>query len=156
MTAFFKEKISTLSHDFMKHLKNSILLLPVVFFVGCASTVNTIEPASFGSQRTPVADRRIITNPNLNAIVDVVGVNESIVSGDLKKVSVELYNHRNGGRSFNYRFEWFDAAGNSLPLPSSGYVSSRIEGRETLSISSVAPSPRAVDFRLKLLNEMRK
>ena len=139
----------------MKHVKYFLAAFPLVFATSCSNTTNTIVPASFASERAPIKDRRIITDDNLNAIVDVISVYESKVSGDLKKVSVELLNHRSGPRNFNYKFEWYDASGMAVSTPATGFVSAEIQGRETLSINSVAPSPAAVDFRLKLLNDSR-
>ena len=139
----------------MKYLNPCFWALSLVFAIGCSNTTNTIVPASFASQRAPIKDRRIITDDNLNAIVDVISIYESKVSGDLKKVSVELHNHRSGPRNFNYKFEWYDASGMAVATPATAFVSAEIQGRETISISSVAPSPAAVDFRLKLLNDSR-
>lgn len=58
-------------------------------------------------------------------------------------------------RSFNYRFEWFDANGVQVNTPTSTYLPRQIEGKESIFISAVAPTPSAKDFRLKLLESTR-
>lgn len=118
---------------------------------GCATNVNTVERAQ--SQATPnyIADKRVITDATLGGLLRIVSVNESTVSGNLKKVQVVLENAKDNTRRVNYKFEWTDQDG----MATNGIVQSWqplvFAGRETLTVSSVAISPKAVDFKLKLV-----
>lgn len=118
---------------------------------GCATNVNTVERAQ--AQATPnyVADKRVITDATLGGLLRIVSVNESTVSGNLKKVQVVLENAKDNTRRVNYKFEWTDQDG----MATNGIVQSWqplvFAGRETLTVSSVAISPKAVDFKLKLV-----
>lgn len=118
---------------------------------GCATNVNTVERAQ--SQATPnyVADKRVITDSTLGGLIRIVSVNESTVSGNLKKVQVVLENAKDNTRRVNYKFEWTDQDG----MATNGIVQSWqplvFAGRESLTVSSVAISPKAVDFKLKLV-----
>lgn len=120
---------------------------------GCASTVNTVERGVPGGQRQIVSDKRIITDAGLNRGASIVGVNE--VPGEFLKVQVELLNTTSSLKSFNYRFEWFDANGVQVNTPTSTYLPRQIEGKESIFISALAPTPSAKDFRLKLIDSTR-
>lgn len=120
---------------------------------GCASTVNTVERAAPVGQRQMVNDKRIITDAGLNRGVRIVGVNEA--PGEFLKVQVELLNTTSSLKGFNYRFEWFDANGVQVNNSASTHLPRQIEGKESIFISAVAPTPAAKDFRLKLIDSTR-
>jgi len=133
----------------------SCLLVGIVtacLFTAC-TTVNTVERAAPAGQRQMVNDKRIITDGGLNRSVRIVGVNE--VPGEFLKIQVELLNSTSSLKSFNYRFEWFDANGVLVNTPASTYISRQIEGKESIFISAVAPVASAKDFRLKLIESTR-
>lgn len=121
--------------------------------MGCASTVNTVERAAPVGQRQMVNDKRVITDAGLNRGVRIVGVNET--PGEHLKIQVELLNTTGSLKSFNYRFEWFDANGVQVNTSTAIYLPRQIEGKESIFISAVAPTPSAKDFRLKLLESTR-
>lgn len=120
----------------------------VALLTAC-STVNTVERATPVGQRQMVNDKRIITDAGLNRATRIVGVNE--VPGEFLKIQVELLNTTSSLKSFNYRFEWFDANGVLVNTPTSTYLPRQIEGKESIFISAVAPTPTVKDFRLKLI-----
>lgn len=128
-------------------------IVGLALLTGCASTVNTVERAAPVGQRQMVNDKRIITDASLNRGVRIVGVNEA--PGEFLKIQVELLNTTSSLRGFNYRFEWFDANGVQVNTPTSTYIPRQIEGRESIFISAVAPTPTAKDFRLKLIDSTR-
>ena len=49
-----------------------------------------------------------------------------------------------------YKWEWIDASGNVLPNATSTWVGMNIAAKQTTTLTAIAPSPRAVDFRLQL------
>ncbi len=117
---------------------------------GCATNVNTVERAQ--SQATPdyVADKRVVTDNTLARTVRVNSVNQATVSGNLLKVQATLENLKNNPRTIRYKFEWIDQTGMAVSSPNETWKTLIVQGRETTTISSVAISPRAVDFILKL------
>lgn len=125
----------------------------LVLLTACASTVNTVERAVPIGQRQMVNDKRVITDAGLNRAVRIVGVNEA--PGEFIKVQIELLNTTGSLKSFNYRFEWFDANGVQVSSPTASYIPRQIEGKESIFISAVAPTPSAKDFRLKLIDSAR-
>lgn len=121
-----------------------------LLFAGCATNVNTVERAQ--SQATPnyIADKRVITDNTLANTFRVLSVNQTTVSGNLLKIQVTVENLRSSLKTLNYKFEWTDQDGMAVGSPNETWKTIQVEGRETQTISTVAVSPRAVDFLLKL------
>lgn len=131
------------------------LALPLLALAlaGC-STVNTVERAE--PEMTPdyIATKKVITDPSLADIVSVENVIQSTVSGNLLKIQVELKNKTNDYHRFLYRFQWFTKDGMQVTTAAPPWRTSQVEGRETVYVSGVSPSPNAADFRLELLDSM--
>jgi uncharacterized protein YcfL len=121
----------------------------LILTAGCQQTVNTVQRAEPQARPAVIQDKRVVTDRSLAETVQVVNVIETVVSGDLRKVQVTVTNNRSVARNFNYRFEWYDQDGMLVRTPGP-WKNQRIQGRETVPLSDVAPNPRAVDFILKL------
>ena len=119
---------------------------------GC-STVNTVERSQPIGQKQMAADKRVITDSDLNRNVNVVGINETTSSTGFTKVQIELFNKTSSPYSFRYHIEWFDSQGMLVQTPTSSWIDRRIMGKETMSIISIAPTETAKDFRLKLISK---
>jgi uncharacterized protein YcfL len=134
----------------MKALLGTVLLASAALLSGCATNVNTVSRAQ--PQATPnlVADQRVITDQTLAGLVRIVSVNESVVSGNLKKVQVTLENLKSNPRMISYKFEWTADDGMAIDGPADTWKSLQLMGRETKSISTVSFTPKAVDFTLKI------
>ncbi len=120
---------------------------------GCA-TVNTVERADSQSRKDMVSDKRIITDSDLDDYAYVAGLNQSVV-GNLLKVQAKIVNSTVAQRSINYKFSWFDQNGMEIESPNTPWSTLILEGGESGYISSVAPSPNAKDFSLKLFPNIR-
>ena len=123
-----------------------------VCFTGCRTTVNTVERSQPNSQKEMVADKRIITDSSLNRHVSIVGINETTISTGFTKVQIELLNKSSSAYSFRYRFDWFDDKGMLVQSPTSSWIDRRIQGKQPMSILSVAPTEAAKDFRVQFLS----
>lgn len=121
----------------------------LLFLVGCANNVNTYERAESQAAPNYIADKRVITDNTLAGTVRVVSINQSTVSGNLLKVQATVENLRSSQRTVNYKFEWIDQDGMALDSANETWKSLPLQGRESTTISTVAVSPRAVDFKLK-------
>lgn len=119
-------------------------------FTGCATNLNTVERAQ--PQATPdyIADKRVVTDNSLARLVRVNSVNQATVSGNLLKVQATLENLKNNPRTVRYKFEWIDESGMAVGSPNETWKTITLMGRETTTVSTVAVTPRAVDFVLKL------
>jgi len=118
-------------------------------FTGCATNVNTYERAESLASPNYVADKRVITDNTLAGTFQVVSINQATVSGNLLKVQATVQNLKNKLRTLNYKFEWVDVNGMAVDSPNETWKAIQLQGRETQTISTVAVSPKAVDFRLK-------
>lgn len=117
---------------------------------GCATNVNSVERAQPLAATNYVADKRAVTDNTLARTARVNSVNQSTVSGNLLKVQVALENLKNNPRTIRYKFEWVDDSGMAVGSPNETWKVITLRGRETTTISTVAVSPRAVDFVFKM------
>lgn len=132
-------------------MKSCLLLLPAVLLLaGCGTTVNTVSRADSLASPNMVADRRVITDNSLAGMVRVVSVNQATVSGNLLKIQATIENLKRSTKTLNYKFEWVDENGMAIDSPNETWKQIRLQPRETTTISTVAITPRAVDFNLKL------
>lgn len=118
--------------------------------LSACKTVNTVERAEPIGQATPVMDRRIETDGGLSKIARIVDVREATVSGDILKVQVDLLNTRSSAKRFNYKFDWYDLEGMRVDTALSTWQPQQIQGKEVITLTGIAPTPRAKDFKLKL------
>lgn len=119
-----------------------------LLFGGCQN-VNTYENAESRATPTYVADKRVVTDNTLAGTVRVVSVNQATVSGNLLKIQATVENLKSSVRTVNYKFEWVDVDGMAVNSPNETWKSLTLQGRETTTISTVAITPKAADFRLK-------
>ncbi len=119
-----------------------------LLFGGCQN-VNTYENAESRATPTYVADKRVVTDNTLAGTVRVVSVNQATVSGNLLKIQATVENLKSSVRTVNYKFEWVDVDGMAVNSPNEVWKSLTLQGRETTTISTVAITPKAADFRLK-------
>lgn len=127
----------------------ALSLVTLALLLGGCQNVNTYENAESRATPTYVADKRVITDNTLAGTVRVVSINQATVSGNLLKIQATVENLKSKPRTVNYKFEWVDVDGMSVNSPNETWKSLALQGRETQTISTVAISPKAVDFRLK-------
>ena len=131
------------------------LLASTVFVFASCTTVNTVERATPIGTKQVIADKRVITDDTLKRKVNIVGLNEGITPGGFLQVQIEVLNRKNSMQTFSYRFEWFDMNGMLVDTPTSVWIPRQIEGQETLTITAVAPTTTAKDFRVKFMENVR-
>ena len=131
------------------------LLASTLFVFTSCTTVNTVERATPIGTKQVIADKRVITDLTLNKKVSIVGMNEGMTPGGFLQVQIEVLNRKNSMQAFNYRFEWFDTNGMLIDTPTSVWIPRQIEGQETLTITAVAPTTTAKDFRVKFMENVR-
>jgi uncharacterized protein YcfL len=70
----------------------------------------------------------------------------------MKRVQVSVYSDQLTSQNFSYRFEWFDASGMRMQGAGEAWQSRTIKPKETIQLTTVAPSPKATQWQLKLLD----
>ena len=131
------------------------LLASTLFVFTSCTTVNTVERATPIGTKQVIADKRVITDSTLNKKVSIVGMNEGMTQGGFLQVQIEVLNRKNSMQTFSYRLEWFDMNGMLVDTPTSVWIPRQIEGQETLTITAVAPTTTAKDFRVKFMENVR-
>lgn len=129
-------------------LKIGCVVLVLATLAGC-KTVNTVTRAEPVAVSTPLADKRIITDGGLGRTAQVIAIRQSVASGDLLRLDIDILNSSSNQQRFNYVFEWFDPQGMQVFSPMSRWQGQIIEGMETITLTAIAPTPTAKDFRLK-------
>lgn len=130
------------------------VLMGAATMSSCTS-VNTVERETPIGTRHVIADKRVITDESLANKVSIIGVNDATTPGGFLQIQIEVLNENRSMQDFNYRIEWFDMNGMAINTPSSVWIPRQIEGKETLTITAVAPTPTAKDFRVKFLENVR-
>jgi uncharacterized protein YcfL len=130
-------------------LGGALAVMTLALLFGGCQNVNTYENAESRATPTYVADKRVVTDNTLAGTVRVVSVNQATVSGNLLKIQATVENLKSSVRTVNYKFEWVDVDGMAVNSPNETWKSLTLQGRETTTISTVAITPKAADFRLK-------
>lgn len=130
-------------------LGGALSFATLALLLGGCQNVNTYENAESRATPTYVADKRVITDNTLAGKLRVVSINQATVSGNLLKIQAVVENLSSSARTFNYKFEWFDQDGMAVGSPNEVWKALPLQGRESSTISTVAVSPKAVDFKLK-------
>ncbi len=128
------------------------LVATLALFAGCKSqTVNTTDPAFSRAMPDNVAIDQVVTDSSLKNKAGVIEVRETRNASGLMKVQAEIFNSTNKRQEINYRIDWVDDAGIIIDSPMSSWKRISLAGKESQMVTSTAPSPRATDFRIKLV-----
>jgi uncharacterized protein YcfL len=119
------------------------LVLFAVFCVGCQTTPPPASPVA-------TANPQVVIDPRLESSVRSGEVNTSYVGAATLVAEVALQFSGRQARQIEYRFEWFNADGRSLPSPTSRYLTAFLQASTPHVLRGVAPSADAVDFRLHI------
>ena len=119
---------------------------------GC-NTANTTMASGPANADGTVPFKQIVTNGWLNYKANIVSVREGTVNGDMKRVAVDVYSDQLTTQKFSYRFDWSDATGMPVQSSTASLTSVTIKPKETITLTSVAPSPQAVQWRLTFLDK---
>jgi len=143
------------------NLSKSIAALPArpfvsvcmaaMLFAGC-NTANTTRPTGPAGADGRVPYQQIVTNGWLKYKANIVSVREGTVNGDMKRVAVDVYSDQLTTQRFSYRFDWTDAGGMPVASATGSMTSVTIKPKETITLTSVAPSPAAVEWRLTFID----
>ena len=126
------------------------LFLAVLVVVPACNTINSTERATPTAHPNVVPDQRVVTDSSLARHARVTGVTQATLPGDMLKVQVTLQNTTSFTQRVIYLFEWYNGAGMLVATHMSVWQSLTLQGRESVTVTGVAPTPQAKDFKLKL------
>lgn len=122
----------------------------VAALVGCANqNVNVAGPADREATPDVEAIERIVLNPPLDRRVRIGSVYEGEADG-LRRIQANVANVSDGRTFFQYRYDWFDADGFVIEGPASAWTRQSILAGQRVSLTGIAPTPEAVDWRLTI------
>lgn len=115
-----------------------VAVAALALLAGCA-TPPPPEPGSAASKVVAMAPQKHI----------VVGAMRVARENGFMTVNVQLSNTLNSNKIFYYRFAWLGAEG--FPVAEEEvWKSQMMYGAQTSFIQAIAPTPKAVDFRLEI------
>ena len=115
-----------------------IAVAALALLAGCA-TPPPPEPGSAASKVVAMGPQKHI----------VVGAMRVARENGFMTVNVQLSNTLNSNKTFYYRFAWLGAEG--FPVAEEEvWKSQMMYGTQTSFIQAIAPTPKAVDFRLEI------
>jgi len=115
-----------------------IAVAALALLAGCA-TPPPPEPGSAASKVVAMGPQKHI----------VVGAMRVARENGFMTVNVQLSNTLNSNKTFYYRFAWLGAEG--FPVAEKEvWKSQMMYGAQTSFIQAIAPTPKAVDFRLEI------
>ncbi|MGF1530031.1 MAG: YcfL family protein [Puniceicoccaceae bacterium] len=131
-----------------------VALLLVAFTLSGCKTVNRSERAEPRARPAVVNDIRIEKDPSLADRLAIVQVAEDN-SGEFLRIQVSLESTSSRTRSYVYQFQWIEANGFEVTSPPAVWKQLRLAGGDRTAVAGVAPNPRVVDFRFKVLERSR-
>ena len=121
----------------------------VASLLAACGTVNTT------STRSAPADSAVEARTRVNDLLQQIFLTAKEVrmnrtKGGPMEVQVDVENNGFMYRTFAYRFDWVDAAGNVIASQTSVWKSTNVPSGGSTVIRSVAPTDDATDFRLQI------
>ena len=126
------------------------LLLGAALLPACQS-VNTSRRAEPIGRPDVVQDTQDLRDGGLGNKAAILQVRQAEMPNGLLKIEADLQNLTRRTRRIDYRFEWFDLNGMRVRSAQPGWLNTRIGAGEVVTVSAVAPTRRAVDYELKLV-----
>jgi len=137
----------------------TIIAVLLAALAGCAHKKGFEKPGfAYGC---PIGDAKISSMEDLvKAKVVTEGKRTTIqatemrctMTGDLMKIDVNLNNDSSHVKRINYKFRWIDREGMRAAEEES-WKPVMLYENSNMMISTVAPNPKAVDFRLILMSQ---
>ena len=124
-------------------------------FITAAITVAGCGSVNTTYTRTTPADSAISTQTRVNDLfqeffLTAKEVRMNRTKGGPMEVQIDVVNNGFDYKTFSYRFDWVDTAGNVIPSQLSVWKVSNVPSGGSTVIRAIAPSDDASDFRLQL------
>jgi len=127
-------------------------LMASLVLPGCSTTagVETTGKTTWDEQGARTLEKKVLfNNSGLKGELQIVDI-RTVQAGDIMRAQVTLRSKENDTLQFQYRFDWYDAGGLEINSGSGSWKPVILGGRETKTLQSVAPDPRAKEFKLKI------
>ena len=127
----------------------------VATFITAAITVAGCGSVNTTYTRTTPADSAISAQTRVNDLfpqffLTAKEVRMNRTTGGPMEVQIDVENNGFAYKTFSYRFDWVDTAGNVIPSQLSVWKVTNVPSGGSTVIRAIAPSDDASDFRLQL------
>lgn len=139
-------------------IRNTILatcLIAMVLMAGCASQPSDPRVNMGKGVGGDTLGDNVITRPFALVIsallgegIEITDVIEARTQQGYLDVQMRGYNKAYGIKRFEYRVEWLDANGMTIPTKTSVWIPVSAMGKSEVSFRFIAPRKEAVDFRI--------
>jgi uncharacterized protein YcfL len=130
----------------------AVALVAMLCLAGCSTTagVETTGKTTWDDQGARTLEKNVVfNNSGLKGDIQIVDV-KSALAGNMMRAQATLRSKDRDTLPFQYRFEWYDANGMEINSGSGSWKPLILYGRESKTVQSVAPDPRAKEFKLKI------
>ncbi len=129
----------------LKRLLPGLLIVVAlqILISGCATSGMTAGGGDGTETTLFIGDRTLASQI---AVLDV----KTEVNNGLQQAIVTLSSKRQRTLWLRYRFVWFDSLGREVDPSGKPYNPLHLEGKDAVPITSVAPSPEAVEFKVRI------
>lgn len=124
----------------------------LLFLIACGTT----NPVHQTTKKDPTDNssipelKRVFMDGGLERDIEVISINQGLANEDLLRIQVNLKNLTKKSMNLNYKVEWMDQDGIVLNDSSATWLPLYVRGSEIAAVQSVASSPKAKNFWLKL------
>ena len=134
------------------HLRSLFLCFLVgLFSFGCnTNPVHQTTKKNPGDTSALPELKRVYMSSSLSKNLQVVSINQTKANEDLLRIQVNLANLTKKPLNLNYKIEWMDDAGIVINDSSAVWMPLYVRGAENVVVQSVASTPKAQNFWLKL------
>lgn len=126
------------------------LMTATLLLAGCAPSNNIVSTRSAPSPNA-VSVKQEMHDIVAAANLTLGEVRLARTPGGVLKAEVELLNNTSATQRMAYRFEWFDPTGVRIESMQSQLLPGSVPPGGVQTLTSVAPSEKASDFRLQML-----
>jgi len=140
----------------IKYNSINFQFLLTLLLVGFASLGCNTNPVHQTTKKNPGDTsalpelKRVYMSSSLSRNLQVVSINQAKANEDLLKIQVNLENLTKQALNLNYKIEWMDEDGIVINDSSAVWMPLYVRGAENVAVQSVASTPKAKNFWLKL------
>jgi len=121
-----------------------------VFWAGCNNPVISAGKSDPNDKSKKPDLKRVEMGGSLARDLEIASINQTTVNENLLKIQANVRNVKGDDCRINYKIEWMDDDGIVINDSSAVWLPLRIRGGETAAIQSVATTPNASNFRIKI------
>lgn len=117
----------------------------LVMISGCSTSGLVAGDSSYTDSPYFIVDDRIFGSQ-----VKIVSVGKDF-KGDMMRGYATLRSRRHRSLQIRYKFSWYDDKGIEIDPGTRSYHDVVIQGKDTITISSMAPNPQAQEFKVRVV-----